>query len=100
MWFKIVGKMNSSCEVDRYHVMNVDEVDFRKMSPSPVDFTTRHDHAKWAVSTNRKGRREAAKATTDNILCVGEIQSSNHLETALSCQSNFKRQLSKLTACR
>ena len=63
MWFKIVGKMNSSCEADRYHVMNVDEVDFRKMSPSPVDFTTRHDHAKWAVST------EAARPH----VCVGDI---------------------------
>ena len=65
IFIAVAGKMNSSCEVDRSHVMNVDEIDLRQMAShaDPVDFTTRHDHAKWAVST------EGARPH----VCVGDI---------------------------
>ena len=62
IFIAVAGKMNSSCEVDRCHVMNVDEIDFRQMAShaDPVNFMTRHDHSKWAVSTliRRKDKRE------------------------------------------
>ena len=90
--------MNSSCEVDRCHVMNVDEIDFRQMASHAVDFTTRHDHAKWAVSTSirRKDKRRAKDKRTRKIscgskksayvICIGKICNSIYV-------SNFQDKL-------
>ena len=46
-WPNGPGKMNSSCDLP-FHVLNVDALDF-KTNPD-VDFVTKKDHAKWAVS--------------------------------------------------
>ena len=55
------GRMNSSCRRP-FVVENVRELDFGMIHPD-VDFTTQHDHAKWAVST--EGSRPH--------VCVGDI---------------------------
>ena len=75
--------MNSSCEVDRCHVMNVDEIDFRQMAPHAVDFTTRHDHAKWAVSTSIRRRKDkrtrkisCGSKKSAYVICIGKICNS------------------------
>ncbi len=44
------GRMNSSCRAP-YVVENIAELDFPHISNE--DFTTRHDHAKWAISLGR-----------------------------------------------
>ena len=46
-WPNGPGKINSSCGLP-FHVLNVDALDF-KTNPD-VDFVTKKDHAKWAVS--------------------------------------------------
>ncbi len=71
-WPNGPGKMNSSCG-RQFRVENVDELDFRSAFRPAVDFTTRHDHAKWAVSSERKG-----DAAVHYYVCVGDI---NRMET-------------------
>ena len=44
------GRMNSSCRTP-YVVENIAELDFPHISNE--DFTTRHDHAKWAISLGK-----------------------------------------------
>ena len=72
-WPNGPGKMNSSCN-NRFHVENIDELDFDLPGKKDdEDFTTRHDHAKWAV----------AKENTKNgqkYICIGDI---NRMETQL-----------------
>ena len=68
-WPNGAGKMNSSCSTP-FHVMNIDELNFKQLRET---FTTRHDHAKWAVSTNVK----ASRHLNDNILCIGDINRMN-----------------------
>lgn len=74
-WPNGPGKMNSSCS-NKFHVMNVDELDFRGIvdkKKHEVDFTTRHDHSKWAVSTNM-----AVHGQRLDVVCIGDI---NRMET-------------------
>jgi len=59
-WPNGVGKMPSRCEPP-FIVENVDEMDFHEVEED--DFTTRHDHSKWAVSLDRKRP----------WVCVGDI---------------------------
>ena len=73
-WPNGPGKMSSSCK-GPFQVENIDEIDFKKMVPE-VDFNTKHDHSKWAVSysTSRSHRLH----DIGNIVCIGDI---NRMET-------------------
>lgn len=64
-WPNGPGRMNSSCRPP-FIVENVSEMDFPNVSNE--DFTTRHDHAKWAISLDVK----------KPYVCVGDI---NRMET-------------------
>ena len=67
------GKMNSSCE-NRFHVENIDELDFDLPGKkNDEDFTTTHDHAKWAVTKDKT-------VNSKNYICIGDI---NRMETQL-----------------
>ena len=44
------GRMNSSCQTP-YVVENIAEIDFVDIKNE--DFTTHHDHAKWAISLGK-----------------------------------------------
>ena len=46
------GRMNSSCQTP-YVVENIAEIDFVDIKNE--DFTTHHDHAKWAISLGKFG---------------------------------------------
>ena len=64
-WPNGPGKMASSCSTP-FIVENVDEMDFLELEDD--DFTTKHDHAKWAISLDSK----------QPYVCVGDI---NRMET-------------------
>ena len=49
-WPNGPGKLNSSCQKNTYHVLNIDSIDFK--SSTDTAFTTTHDHSKWAVSSD------------------------------------------------
>ena len=73
-WPNGPGKMNSSC-VNQFHVENIDELDFDiPGKKDDVDFTTKHDHAKWAVS------KDKANNNSKKYICIGDI---NRMETQL-----------------
>ena len=44
-WPNGPGKLNSSCQKNTYHVLNIDSIDFK--SSTDTAFTTTHDHSKW-----------------------------------------------------
>ena len=70
-WPNGPGKMNSSCDT-RFHVENINELDFHLPNQKDEDdFTTRHDHAKWAVT---KGKTKNGQ----KYVCIGDI---NRMET-------------------
>jgi deoxyribonuclease-2 len=60
-WPNGKGRMNSSCS-GPFWVENVKELDFKSIHPD-IDFTTQHDHAKWAVSMDKNRP----------YVCVGDI---------------------------
>ena len=64
-WPNGPGKMPSRCSTP-FIVENVDEMDFSELDDD--DFTTKHDHAKWAISLDSK----------KPFVCVGDI---NRMET-------------------
>ena len=61
-WPNGPGRMNSSCD-KKFKVENVRELDFKKIHPE-IDFTTKHDHSKWAIALGDKGRP---------FVCIGDI---------------------------
>lgn len=65
-WPNGPGKMPSRCN-SPFIVENVDEMDF-DLQQQDDDFTTKHDHAKWAISLDSKRP----------YVCVGDI---NRMET-------------------
>lgn len=69
-WPNGPGKMNSSCK-GTFKVLNVDKLDFR-LKPEDVEFVTKKDHAKWAVSLTR-----AASSSSKKVLCIGDINRMN-----------------------
>ncbi len=73
-WPNGPGKMSSSCQ-GPFQVENIDEIDFGKVAAG-VDFSTKHDHSKWAVSypSSRSDRR----LNDVNYVCIGDI---NRMET-------------------
>ena len=64
-WPNGPGKMPSRCSTP-FIVENVDEMDFSELDDD--DFTTKHDHAKWAISLDSK----------QPYVCIGDI---NRMET-------------------
>ena len=65
-WPNGPGKMKSSCDT-KFQVENIDELDFDLPGEKDdEDFTTRHDHAKWAVTKDKtsNGRK---------FVCIGDI---------------------------
>jgi len=89
------GKMNSSCE-GPFIVENVNEMDFPEIQND--DFTTTHDHSKWAISLDKKRP----------FICIGDI---NRMETQLkrgggtACFKNytvwkaFKKSIKDVETC-
>ncbi len=78
-WPNGPGKMNSSCN-GAFKVLNVDAIDFRT-KPRDIEFVTKKDHAKWAVSyTKPKSiRRRSGNSNKDKTyVCIGDI---NRMET-------------------
>ena len=68
-WPNGPGKMNSSCDKP-FHVMNIDGLDFKGVIDKKgreMNFTTKHDHAKWAVGTH------ASDNHMRNMVCIGDI---------------------------
>eukprot|EP00088_Acartia_fossae_P003995 TRINITY_DN11712_c1_g1_i2.p1 TRINITY_DN11712_c1_g1~~TRINITY_DN11712_c1_g1_i2.p1 ORF type:complete len:426 (-),score=78.58 TRINITY_DN11712_c1_g1_i2:166-1443(-) len=94
-WPNGPGRMNSSCSPP-YLVENIAEMDF--MGINNEDFTTRHDHAKWAISLDPKRP----------FVCIGDI---NRMMTQLkrgggtTCFSNlsvwrtFKSAVKSIETC-
>ncbi len=66
-WPNGPGKMNSSCSHKPAIVENVDSINFGKSFYPPVEFSTRHDHSKWAVSVD----------AGLPVVCVGDINRMN-----------------------
>ena len=95
-WPNGPGKMPSRCS-GPFIVENVDEMDFVEVEDD--DFTTTKDHAKWAISLDRKRP----------WVCVGDI---NRMETqrrrggGTACFSSykvwktFKRSVKGIESCR
>ena len=52
---------------------NIDEIDFNKIAPE-IDFNTKHDHSKWAVSYSTSHRLQS----DGNFVCIGDI---NRMDT-------------------
>ena len=72
-WPNGAGKMNSSCNL-QFHVENIDELDFLFENANfDDDFTTTHDHSKWAVAKDKTGKDE-------KYVCIGDI---NRMESQL-----------------
>jgi deoxyribonuclease-2 len=65
-WPNGPGKMPSRCDTP-FIVENVNEMDFVEFDKDD-DFTTRHDHAKWAISLDKK----------KPYVCIGDI---NRMDT-------------------
>ena len=94
-WPNGPGKMPSRCN-SPFIVENVDEMDFPEIQDD--DFTTKHDHAKWAISLDKKRP----------FVCVGDI---NRMETQLkrgggtACFASykvwktFKKSIKAIEAC-
>ena len=94
-WPNGSGRMNSSCQTP-YVVENVAEIDFVDIKNE--DFTTHHDHAKWAISLDSK----------KPFVCIGDI---NRMLTQFkrgggtTCFSNlsvwktFKSSIKEIEAC-
>ncbi len=61
-WPNGPGKLNSSCNEGPFQVINIDSLDFPALHPE-VNFTTKHDHSKWAVSPDPQAHH----------VCVGDI---------------------------
>jgi len=76
-WPNGPGKMASSCG-GPFQVENIDEIDFKKLAPE-VDFSTKHDHSKWAVSYAPSGRSRAG--SVENIVCIGDINRDQSYKT-------------------
>ena len=69
-WPNGAGKMPSSCD-NKFKVENIDELDFDLPgNKDDEDFTTRHDHAKWAVT---KGKA----SNGGKFVCIGDINRMN-----------------------
>ena len=62
-WPNGPGKMPSSCK-SKFRVENIDALNFKLKG---VNFTTKHDHAKWAISMDEKRP----------YLCIGDINRMN-----------------------
>ena len=75
-WPNGPGKMSSSCR-GPFQVENIDEIDFGKVAAG-VDFTTKHDHSKWAVSYPSSPSRHSRLNNNVNYVCIGDI---NRMET-------------------
>ena len=73
-WPNGPGKMDSSCK-GPFQVENIEEIDFSKIS-AEVDFTTKHDHSKWAISYSAPASRRSR--AIENFVCIGDI---NRMET-------------------
>jgi len=72
-WPNGPGKMKSSCDT-KFKVENIDELNFDLPGDKDdEDFTTRHDHAKWAVT---KGKA----SNGGKFVCIGDI---NRMKTQL-----------------
>ena len=94
-WPRGPGKMPSRCS-GPFIVENIDEMEFQELDDD--DFMTTHDHAKWAISIDRK----------KPFVCIGDI---NRMETqrkrggGTACFSNpavwrtFKRSIKTIEAC-
>ena len=65
-WPNGPGKMGSSCK-SKFEVENIDSLDFNLKAGGEVKFTTKHDHAKWALSMDGKLP----------YLCIGDINRMN-----------------------
>lgn len=94
-WPNGPGKMPSRCD-SPFIVENVDEMDFPEIQDD--DFTTRHDHAKWAISLDKK----------KPYVCIGDI---NRMDTqrkrgggtacfvSYKVWKTFKRSIKAIEAC-
>jgi len=94
-WPNGPGKMPSRCD-SPFIVENVNEMDFPEIQDD--DFTTRHDHAKWAISLDKK----------KPIVCIGDI---NRMDTqrkrgggtacfvSYKAWKTFKRSVKDIEAC-
>ena len=94
-WPNGKGKMPSRCS-GPFIVENIDEMEFPELDDD--DFKTTHDHAKWAISIDRK----------KPFVCIGDI---NRMETqrkrggGTACFSNptvwrtFKKSIKTIEAC-
>lgn len=71
-WPNGPGKLNSSCQKNTYHVLNIDSIDFK--SSSDTAFTTTHDHSKWAISSDIKKHPNSAELRDKlKYVCIGDI---------------------------
>ena len=52
-WPNGPGKMNSSCDKP-WKVLNIDHLDFKADVKPLIDFKTKKDHSKWAISYEKK----------------------------------------------
>ena len=94
-WPNGPGKMPSRCS-GPFIVENIDEMEFQELDDD--DFKTTHDHAKWAISIDKKRP----------FVCIGDI---NRMETqrkrggGTACFSNptvwrtFKKSIKTIEAC-
>lgn len=94
-WPNGPGKMPSRCN-GPFIVENVDEMDFPEIQDD--DFTTRHDHAKWAISLDKK----------KPYVCIGDI---NRMDTqrkraggtacfvSYKVWKTFKKSIKAIEAC-